>query len=172
MPLVVLWLPFNKCYTLLQRKVDARTTVIDVFVTFLIFSYVKLSSVSCDFLVPTHLYNVRGESRGLYVYFDANLEYFGREHLPYGILALFISFFFLLLPVLLLLLYPLKIFQRYFGHWQALRIFMDSFQGSFKDGVSEGRYDCRYFPAVYLIMRITLFLTYPHQCLFPFQWSR
>ncbi len=160
MPLVVLWLPFRKCYTLFQRKVDASTTVIDVFATFLVLSYVKLSSVSFDLLVPTHLYNIQGESRGLYVYFDANLEYFGREHLPYGILALFVSFFFLLLPVLILLLYPLRIFQRYFGHWQALRIFMYSFQGSFKDGVSEGRYDCRYFSAVYFIMRITLSITY------------
>ncbi len=160
MPLVVLWLPFRKCYTLLQRKVNARTTVIDVFATFLVLSYIKLSSVSFYLLDPTHLYDVRGESRGLYLYFDANIKYFGREHLPYGILALFISFFFLLLPVLLLLLYPLKIFQRYFGHWQALRIFMDSFQGSFKDGVTEGRYDCRYFSAVYLVLRITLFIAY------------
>ncbi len=111
MPLVVLWLPFKKCYTLLQ------TTVIDVFSTFLVLSYVKLSSVSFYLLDPTHLYDVRGESRGLYLYFDANIKYFGREHLPYGILAIFVSLFFLLLPVLLLLLYPLKIFQRHFGHW-------------------------------------------------------
>ncbi len=160
MPLVVLWLPFRKCYTLLQRKVDARTTVIDVFATFLVLSYVKLLNASIDLLVPTHLYNVRGESKGLYLFFDMNIKYFGREHLPYGILALFISFFFLLLPVLHLLLYPLRIFQRYFGHWQALRIFMDCFQGSFKDGVTEGRYDCRYFSAVYFIMRIVLFIAY------------
>ena len=33
-------------------------------------------------------------------------------------------------------------------------IFMDSFQGNFKDGVTEGCYDCRYFSAVYLITRI------------------
>ena len=43
MPLVVLWLPFRKCHTLLQRKVDASTTVI---ATFLVLLYVKLSSVS------------------------------------------------------------------------------------------------------------------------------
>ncbi len=37
---------------------------------------------------------------------------------------------------------------------------MDSFQESFKDGVTEGRYDCRYFSAVYLVLRITLFIAY------------
>ncbi len=93
-------------------------------------------------------------------YTNASYEYFGREHLPYGILALLVSYFFLLLPVLLFLLYPLKIFRRYFGHWQALRFFMDSFQGSFIDGVTEGRYDCRYFSAVYLITRIVTMVTY------------
>ncbi len=139
MPLVVLWLPFWRYHV---RSADANTTIIDVYSSFLVLSYMKLLNVSCDLLMP---YNVRGESIGLYLYYDANYEYFGSEHLPYGILALFISFFFLLLPVLFLLLYPLKIFQRNFGHWQALRIFMDSFQESFKDGVTKGRYDCCYF---------------------------
>ncbi len=51
----------------------------------------------------------------------------------------------LLLPAFLLL-YLLKIFQWYFGLVTGrCFIFMDSFQGSFKDGFVEGRYDCHYF---------------------------
>ena len=61
---------------------------------------------------------------------------------------------FVLLPFLLLLLYPCRCFQRclnYFG-WrcQTLHIFMDAFQGSYK---TEPR-DYRYFSAFYLLLRM------------------
>ena len=158
--LTILWLPFKKCHTRLQRRVNAKGSIIDVFASFLVLSHVKFLSVSFDLLVPTSVWNVKGERVGLYLYYDATFEYFGRKHLPYGILALCVSFFFLILPLLLLLLYPLRIFQRLCGNWQVLRIFIDSFQGSYKDGVVEGKYDYRYFSAAYLIMRIALFLTY------------
>ena len=158
--LTILWMPFKKCHTRLQRRMNAKASIIDVFASFLVLSHVKFLSVSFDLLVPTSVRNVTGERLGLYLYYDATFEYFGRKHLPYGILALCVSFFFLILPLLLLLLYPLKIFQRLFGNWQVLRIFIDSFQGIFKDGVVEGKYDYRYFSAAYLIMRIALFLTY------------
>ena len=42
--------------------------------------------------------------------------------------------------MLLLLLYPLRTFQRFCGNWQALPLFTDSFQGVYKDGVVEGKY--------------------------------
>ena len=41
-----------------------------------------------------------------------------------------------------------------------LRIFIDSFQGVYKDGVVEGKYDYRYFSAAFFIIRIALLLTY------------
>ena len=161
LPLVILWMPFRKCHIRFRRKIDdAKASIIDVFASFLTLSHVKFLSVSFDLLVPTLAYNTKGEKVGLYLYYDADFKYFGTEHLPYGILALFVSFFFLILPLLLLLLYPLKIFQKLCGNWQALRIFIDSFQGSYKDGVVEGKYDCRYFSVTFLIMRIALFLTY------------
>ena len=165
MLLVVLWIPFKKCYSRMQSHVDTKTTIIDIFASFLVLSYVKFLSVTFDILVPTHIYNIHGKSVGLYLYYDASYEYFGREHLPYGILALFVAFFFLLLPscaspTSLSSENLSKVLQRYFGHWQSLRIFMDSFQGSFKDGVTEGCYDCRYFSAVYLIARIVFFIAY------------
>ena len=157
----ILWLPFKKCYNRLWHTVgDARTSTVEVFASFLVLSYTKLLSTSFDLLLPTVAYNVRGEKVGLFLYYDASLEYFGRQHLPYGIVALAVSFFFLILPVVLLLLYPLRCFQRLFGSWQALKIFTDSFQGCYKNGVVEGKYDCRYFSAMFFVARIVLFLTY------------
>lgn len=152
----ILWLPFKKCYNHLTHRVDAKTSIIDVFASFLVLSYVKFLCVSFDLLVPTRVYDVHGEPVGIYLYYNANVAYFGPEHLPYGTLAVLVTLIFIL-PLLLLLLYPLRCFQKLFGNWQALRIFIDSFQGSYKDGVAEGRYDYRYFSAVF---RILFFVTY------------
>ena len=158
-PLIFLWLPFRKCYVRIQNKVDIKASIIDVFASFLVLSYVKFLALTFDLLTPIKVYNVRGESLGYYVYFDANLKYFGSEHLPYAILALVVAFF-LSLPLLLLLLYPLRTFQRFCGNRQVLRIFIDSFQGVYKDGVVEGKYDYRYFSAAFSITRIAFLLTY------------
>ncbi len=55
MPLVVLWLPFRRCHV---RSANANTTIIDVFASFLVPSYMKLLSVSTDLLMPTQIYTV------------------------------------------------------------------------------------------------------------------
>ena len=157
--LIFLWLPFRKCYVQIRNKVNIKASIIDVFASFLVLSYVKFLALTFDLLTPIKVYNVRGESLGYYVYFDANLKYFGSEHLPYAIIALVVAFF-LSLPLLLLLLYPLRTFQRFCGNWQTLQIFIDSFQGVYKDGVVEGKYDYRYFSAAFFITRIALLLTY------------
>lgn len=156
----VLWMPCRNCYNHFQQKVDAKTSIIDVFASFIVLSYVKFLCITFDLLIPTAAYNVHGERVGLFLYYDASIVYFGPTHLPYGILSLVVIFFFVLLPLLLLLLYPLRTFQRFCGSSQALRIFIDSFQGSYKDGVVEGRHDCRYFSAVFFIIRIVFYLTY------------
>ena len=68
----------------------------------------------------------------------ATIDYFGREHFPYAILALIVLLVFVLLP--LLLLCPVRCFQQCLGHcgvkWLSLHIFMDAFQGCYKDGTN------------------------------------
>ena len=66
---------------------------------------------------------------------------------------------FILSPLLLLCLYSCQCFQKClskFG-WRChiLHIFMDSFQGCYKNGTN-GTRDCRYFASVYVFMRILL----------------
>ena len=109
------------------------------------------------------MYNINGSSVGLFVYYDATIEYFGREHLPYGVLAVFVLLVFILFPLLLLLLYPMRCFHRCLGccrvRWHALPIFIDAFQGCYKDGTN-GMLDCRYFAAVFLFSRILIFIIF------------
>ena len=106
---------------------------------------------------------MNGSVVGLYLYYDASIEYFGKKHLPYAILALFVVLTFIIFPILLLLLYPMRCFQQCFGlcetRWHALHIFVDTFQGCYKDGTNGSR-DCRYFAAVYLLLRFMLFILF------------
>ena len=155
--------PFHRCANCLRNQWDVGTSIVDAFATFLLLSYVKLLSISFDLLVPTHVYHVNGSSLGLYLYYDATIEYFGDEHLPYGVLAVFVMLVFILFPLLLLLLYPMRCFQRCLGccgiRWHALPIFIDAFQGCYKDGTN-GTRNCRYFAAAFLLARILLFIIF------------
>ena len=155
-----LWKPFHYCFTRFRRQWDIKTSLIDSFATFLLLSYVKFLSVSVDLLVPTTVYNIHGEPLPkMYLYYDGSTEYFGREHLPFGIIALLVFLVFNLLPTLLICIYPCECFQRCLNklglRCGKLHILMDSFQGCYKDGTN-GTRDCRYFAGLYLWLRIVL----------------
>ena len=158
--IVWIWRPFHRCFARFRQQWDIRTSIIDAFATFILLSNVKFLSVSLDLLTPTHVHSTNGNVVGIYLYYDASIEYFGtKKHLPYAILALFVVAVFILFPLLLLLLYPMRWFQRCLGccrmRWHALNIFIDAFQGCYKDGTN-GTRDCRYFAALYFAVRVLL----------------
>ena len=149
-----LWRPFHTCCARFRSQRDVRNSLINVFATFLFLSVVKFLSVPFDILVPIQLFDVHGQRLPTrYLYFHATVEYFGKEHLPYAILALLVLLTAVVLPFLPLILYPFRCFQKCLTCFRmrtpALHIFMDAFQGWFKDGTN-GTYDCRHFAAVYL----------------------
>ena len=158
--LVYFWRPFRRVFISFRKQWDIKTSIIEVFATFLLLSNFKFLSVSFDLLTPTEVHNVNGSLLGLFLWYDASIAYFGKEHLPYGILALLLLFIFVIFPIVLLLLYPMRCFQWCLGRCSlrshALRIFMDAFQGCYKDGTN-GTRDCRYFAALYLMIRIVFF---------------
>lgn len=105
------------------------------------------------------MYNINGDRVGtLYSYWDATVELYGEDQIATTAAIFIVSLCFTVLPVVLLIIYPTKCFQKCFGrcHWrrqQALRTFMSAFNGYYKDG-TEGTRDCRYFAAVDLVIRI------------------
>ena len=154
---VWLWKPFHYCFACYRRRWDIRTSLIDTFATFFLLSYVKFLSVSFDLLIPVSLYNVHGKTMSdMYLYYDGTIEYFGKQHLPYAILAIVIVILVNILPLLLLLLYPCQCFQKLLNfcglRCHALHVFMDVFQGCYKNR-TDGTYDRRCFSAVYLVAR-------------------
>ena len=162
--IVWLWKPFHRCFVCFRREWNIKNSLIDAFCTFLLLSYFKFLSVSFDLLVRVSVFNVHGEtSKKHYLFFDGSVEYFGPEHLPFGILALAVFLVFNLLPLVLLCLYPCQCFQRCLNfcrvRCQTLHIFMDSFQGCYKNGTNS-TCDCRWFAALYLVIRIAMIVLF------------
>ena len=150
--IVWMWKPFR---FLFSGNWDIHSSIIQTFATFLLLSYGKLLSVTFDLLIPTTLYNVKGEFIGFYLYYDASYEYFSHDHLPYAVLALIVSLTLIIPPPALLLVYPLGCFQRCLGCRNlALNTFVECFQGYFKDGTEPETCDCRWVSAVYFIVKI------------------
>ena len=161
---VLMWYPFDKCLSTFRGGQNNKTSMIDVFATFLLLSYCRIMSVSFNLLIYTSIVNSRGEFLGRYLYYDASYEFFTKEHLPYGIMALFFFTGFNIFPLLLLLFYPMKWFQKCLNSLRlshlALHTFVDSFAGCYKDGTEPGTRDCRYFAALYLLVRLVFYIVY------------
>ena len=158
---VFLCKPFVSLYIRFRRQWNIRNSLIDAFATFFLLSYVKILSVSVDLLLPVALYDERGQPLPqLYLFNQGDVAFFSSKHLPYACLALFFLLTFTLLPMALLFLYPCSCFQVCLNRTgltcQTLHIFMDTFQGHYKNGTN-GTRDFRYFSALYLLLRGTVY---------------
>ena len=153
--IVSLWRPFYRCLRCIRRNWDIRNTLIEAFVTFIFLSYVKILNVSLDLLIPVSLYNNKGNVlKKLYLSMDGTVEYFGKEHLPYGVLALVMACIFDIFPLVLLCLFPCRYFHKCLNYLhiqcEPLREFMVVFYGEFQDQPR----DYRYFAAYYVNSRV------------------
>ena len=159
--LVWAWKPFKWFFQKYYKKLNVRTSLVEVFATFISLSSVKIIAVSTTLLTWTRVHDEFGrllEDR--YFYYNSSIEYFGSEHVPFGILAILMLFIFVFIPFILLLVYPCGCFQRILNslNWNCefLRVFMDAFQGTYKTHPR----DMRYFSAYYFFLRlILLFIT-------------
>ena len=163
-PVVWLWKPFHFCTARFRRQLDIRVSLVDAYATFFVLSYVKILLMSFAFLLPTQLIDIHGHTVDKhYLYYDATVEFFGETHRPYAILAIAVLVVFVFSPLLLLIVYQCRCFHRCTQHCgftcNILHTFMDAFQGCYKDGTN-GTRDCRYFPVVYLMLRILLGFAY------------
>ena len=145
--------------------IDLKKSAIDAFATFMLLSNVKFLSVSFDLLCPVKVINSEDNSHEWALFYDTSVSYFGSVHLPYAVLAILVLLLFVLIPIAILILYPFAFFQRFltiFPHrlCLVLFVFLDSFQGCYKDGTESGVPDCRWFSAVPFITHFLIFFSY------------
>ena len=155
-----LTIPVKKLFKLLHVDWNPKTTILNTCATFLLLAYSKLLFVSINLLIAVHSFNSSGEMipNSTVLLYDPAVRFFHSEHIPYVVLALSVIVIFILLPPLLLLLYPAQFFRKClsccgFRRWDILQFIIDIFQGWFKDG-TEGTHDYRPLSALYLLLRI------------------
>ena len=160
-------------HKLLRIQWNIRTSLVKVFASFIFLSSSRLLLASVNFLVPIRIYTYPQNfdkhvqpTMGWYLLNAPTVEYFGKKHLPFALLAVPLSFLLFILPMILLFVYPFRWFQHLLNKLRInsliLRTFMDVFQGPFKDGTNGtiNTKDYRYFSGFLLLLSLVLNLTF------------
>ena len=164
-PMVWLWKPFHRHVVNIRRRCmwDSRASIINAFATFLLLSYSKILFVSFTLLYWVEIHYLNGKKKCV-LYYDQTVDCLSQEKFIFATLAVCVLIVFIISPVLLLILYPTRLFRRCimccgFRSWSALRTFVEVFQGEYKDGTN-GTYDLRIFSALFFILRILALFSY------------
>ena len=162
-PLVFLWRPFHRSCVQLHREWNTTYDITDVFASFFLLSYGKLMYQSLQLLSFSYFWNLKNGTQDLVhkrvTLFDPTVEYFSTAHLPYAVIGIICFLLFSILPTLLLVLYPTRLFRACIGrcrlsihHQAALQTFVEKFHHCYRDGLDGGR-DMRSFSGLYFILR-------------------
>ena len=162
-PLVYLWRPFHRSCVQLRREWNTTYDITDVFASFFLLSYGKLMYQSLQLLSFNYLWNLKNDAQTLtynrVTLFDPTVVYFSIAHLPYAVIGIICLLLFSILPTLLLVLYPTRVFKAGIGkcklsirHQTALQTFVEKFHHCYRDGLDGGR-DMRSFSGFYFILR-------------------
>ena len=116
--------------------------------------------VSITLLLPLTIHHNYGDNPKCAMYYDSTVECHTPEYSVFAAIAGFVLITFIIFPTVLLVLYPTRLFQKCvsyckFRRWHALHMFVDSFQGQYKDGTN-GTWDFRMISASFLILRILI----------------
>ena len=147
-----------------HTKRESKSTIIDVFSTFLLLSYTKILEIFVDTIEPDFILNINDLPTRRVLLVDPSIEWFGIENVPYLIVSFILFIVIIFPPVTLLALYPTKIFRSLLlkcfssGHTRvALNIFVEKFYDSYRDGL-DGERDMRALASLYFILRIFVYL--------------
>jgi len=163
-PVVWLWKPFHRHFVHFRRRWDSTASIINAFTTFLLLSFSKILFVSFTLLYSFPIkYNF--DISGTYVlYYDTTVIYNTPEYSIFAAIAGCVLAIFIISPTIILILYPTRLFRKCvsccgFRRWHALHMFVESFQGQYKDGTN-GTRDYRVVSASFLILRILAMATF------------
>ena len=158
-----MWWPFHICLARFRRSWDVKGSVINAFATLYVMSFTKIVSTSASLMLSTGVQNVCGFfNHNVTLYYNASCVMFKECHLPYGLVMIFITSIFILLPSLFIFFNSCKFcprpscLQRCKSRLTHLpQEIAKIFYHSFKDG-TEGSYDCRWFAGIYLVIKIAI----------------
>ena len=157
------WKKLSGCCLKFTKR-ESKSTIIDVFSTFLLLSYTKIIAIFVDTIEPDFIPNMNNLPTRRVLRADPRIEWLGVGNSPYLVVSLFLFLVLIIPPVVLLLVYPTKAFRSLLlkcsrgGYLRAaLNIFVEKFYDSYRDGLDGGR-DMRSMASLYFILRIFVYL--------------
>ena len=149
--------PCHRILARFWRKFNIQPSLIDTYAGLILLSYMRFLAVSVKLLqlIANDLYHTPLAITSEEVV----------QHTMLGILAILCLLMFVTLPMVVLLLYPFKIFQRCLTccrlNKPGLHALVDACQGCFKNSATDG-VERRYFAGIYLFFRfcyLAIFMT-------------
>ena len=166
-PLVWLWRPFHRSFIHLRRGWNAKSSIIDVFASFFLLSFSKalyqilILLTSLPILHTTAFQDIH-LGNTLVLNSDMNVTFGSTEHLTFAIPAIITSGTFNFLPLLLLLLYPVRLFRTCLSKCRldglAIKFFVEKFYDCYRDGCNGGK-DMRSFASFHFVLRLVFFIS-------------
>ena len=174
--LVWAWKPFHKCFVRMRRGWSNKSDLVDVFASFFLLSSGKIMFQSLFFMgcqqksvfSSGSIYSVST------TFYDPSLPCRETRNIGPTFLGLFLLFLLSILPVLLLCLYPLKIFRTCLSKCKldglVITTFVNKFHGCYRDGLDGGR-DMRSLSGLYFFLRaLSVVIRYMFHILSPNLW--
>ena len=101
------------------------------------------------------------------LYYDPTIGCHTQEFAIFAAIAYCVLAIFIIYPTILFILYPTRLFRKCvlccgFRRWHAVHMFVESFQGQYKDGTN-GTHDFRMVSASFLILRILILFLFLNQ---------
>ena len=156
-PIVIMWKPFGRCFSKIRRNWSATDSIVHAYATLLILSFAILNHTVFQLLQSTNIYNSTGKVKTNVLVNRPSIHVYSSEYIPFLLIVLALLFFLGICPTALLCIYSIKLFQRKLNNCCSHRIqivlntFVETFQGTFKDGLN-GTRNYRILPALVLII--------------------
>jgi hypothetical protein len=156
-PVVRMWKPFQRYLSHYSVTSNPKRTIVSFFATITVLSYTKVIYISVNLLNVAELHTICGKNDTQVMFLQPDVTYFSPKHGPYAVLAFVMSFTFIVLPLLILLLYPIgwvqdKLKSCCVSHTN-IQVFVEVFQECYSDGSNDTK-DRRLFSTAYLFHRI------------------
>ena len=143
-PVVFLWRPIHITYVKFRKTWDPSTSLIQAFATLFFLSYTKLTMSMHEALMVATVINEKGRVVTRVTYIDPTVGFFSHKHNYSIILYMFLLVFLILPPLLLLIIFPTRLFRKVSKCLKprrtvSIQTFVDTFHGCYKDGTNGTR---------------------------------
>ena len=143
-PVVVMWKVIHRKCGCLLGQWNSDKSLIQAFATLFFLFFMKFLGIVHNILIVSLVFNMKNQLVTRVPFIDPTVTLFSRTHTPLVVLSALILVFLILPPVLLLLLFPITCFTKVSMYLKprwvlTLKVFADTFHGSYKDGTNGTR---------------------------------